>query len=43
MFHELILAICRLPFTEYFFEQRHRLHVIEWLTKRRRFAIARWR
>ena len=33
MFHELILAICRLPFPEDFFEQRLRLHVIEWLTR----------
>ena len=33
MFHELILAIYRLPFPEDFFEQRLRLHVIEWLTR----------
>ncbi len=35
MFHELILAICRLPFPEDFFEQRLRLHVVEWLNRSR--------
>jgi hypothetical protein len=33
VFRELVLDIYRLPFPEGIFEQRHRLHVIEWLTR----------
>ena len=47
-FRELILAIYRLPFPEDTFEQRHRLHVIEWLTRsqadcHRRMAVKYFR